>query len=329
MTVENNARQGHTVAGVFDSAAQAEQAINDLKIAGFTPQSISVVTKDKTEQRDLIETTGNEAGQGTLVGSLGGGTLGAVLGWLLAGGASLIPGIGPVVAAGIFAATVSGAVIGGTLGGITGALAGSGIPETEATEYEEHVRGGRTLLTVNAANGLLLEAAMDVFERNGASNTRYYDVNQPGAGRTFAPGRTATTPTTGPAASTASSRIPGDESNSTDRTMNSNNADNADNVKGAKSYTVDTNYSSTTTQPNQDPNKANRSIYAEGHSDIASPEEFAQLDNREVPDRVDRYTEQQKLNTTKNDIYADPALDPELDNPGNNPDRGNSTPRSI
>ncbi len=185
MTVENAKRTGHTVVGVFDDVGQAESAINDLKLAGFTPDSISVVTKDRNNQHDLDAASGNDAAQGALVGSLGGGTLGAVLGWLLAGGTALIPGIGPVIAAGVFGATLGGALIGGTLGGITGALAGSGVPEDEALEYEEHVKGGRTLISVNAANGTLLESAMDVFERNNASSTRYYDLNNPGPGRSF------------------------------------------------------------------------------------------------------------------------------------------------
>ncbi|HEX2910596.1 MAG TPA: general stress protein [Chloroflexia bacterium] len=185
MTQGNTMNTGHTVVAVFDDVANAERAINDLKVSGFTPESISVVTKDRTTQRDLNEATGNQAGQGALVGSLGGGTLGAVIGWLLAGGTALIPGIGPVVAAGIFGATVGGALIGGTLGGITGALAGAGVPEEEAGEYEEHVRSGRTLLTVSAANGQLLEAAMDVFNRNGATNVRYYDLNTPGPGQNY------------------------------------------------------------------------------------------------------------------------------------------------
>lgn len=178
-------RTGHTVVGVFEDPADAETAINDLKVAGFTPDSISVVAKDRTVQRDLTEASGNEAGQGALVGSLGGGTLGAVLGWLLAGGTALIPGIGPVVAAGIFGATVGGALIGGTLGGITGALAGAGVPEEEATEYSEHVKSGNTLVTALAANGQLMGAALDVFERNNALSTRYYDLAKPGPGQTY------------------------------------------------------------------------------------------------------------------------------------------------
>jgi len=176
---------GHTVVGVFEDVSQAEQAINDLKVAGFTPDSISVLTKDRQAQTAIDETLGNEAGQGALVGSLGGGTLGAVLGWLLAGGTALIPGIGPVVAAGVFGATLGGALIGGAVGGLSGALAGAGVPEEEAGEYTEHVKTGRTLVTVNAANGRLLEAAVDVFERNGAISTRYYDLGQTGPGRSY------------------------------------------------------------------------------------------------------------------------------------------------
>jgi len=178
-------KTGHTIVGVFEDPADAENAINDLKVAGFTPDSISVVAKDRAVQRNLTEASGNEAGQGALVGSLGGGTLGAVLGWLLAGGTALIPGVGPVIAAGVFGATVGGALIGGTLGGITGALAGAGVPEEEASEYGEHVKSGNSLVTAYAANGELMGAAMDVFERNKAVNTRYYDLSKPGPGQAY------------------------------------------------------------------------------------------------------------------------------------------------
>jgi hypothetical protein len=178
-------KTGHTVVGVFEDPADAENAINDLKVAGFTPDSISVVAKDRSVQRDLTEASGNEAGQGALVGSLGGGTLGAVLGWLLAGGTLLIPGVGPVVAAGVFGATVGGALIGGTLGGITGALAGAGVPEDEAAEYGEHVKSGNSLVTAYAANGQLQGAAQDVFDRNKAVSTRHYDLAKPGPGQVY------------------------------------------------------------------------------------------------------------------------------------------------
>ncbi len=43
----NTSQTGQSVVGVFDQVDLAERAINDLKVAGFTPGSISVVTKDR------------------------------------------------------------------------------------------------------------------------------------------------------------------------------------------------------------------------------------------------------------------------------------------
>jgi hypothetical protein len=171
--------ENRTVVGMFDHVDQAENAINDLKLAGFTPDSISVVTRGKpaTEAAETEADEPNEAGQGALAGAIGGGTLGAVLGWLLAGGTALIPGIGPIVAAGIFGATVSGALIGGTLGGVSGALVGQGVPQEDAEEYESYMKDGRTLVTVRPANGQQVEAVYDVFNRNGANMVRRYVIN--------------------------------------------------------------------------------------------------------------------------------------------------------
>lgn len=180
MTQANNLNRlgGQTVVGVFDDVTAAEHAINDLKVTGFTPDSISVITRNRDANNRLLqETEGNEAGQGALSGALGGGTLGAVLGWLLAGGTALIPGVGPIIAAGVLGATVTGALVGGSLGSIASALAGSGIPEEHAQEYEAHIRGGRTLVSANAPTGLLVQNARDVFERNGAVDVRDYGDN--------------------------------------------------------------------------------------------------------------------------------------------------------
>jgi hypothetical protein len=205
---------GQTVVGVFDDVAVAERAINDLKAAGFTPDAISVVTKDRQEQKDLTEASGNKAGEGALAGALAGGTLGAVVGWLLAGGTALIPGIGPVVAAGIFGATVTGALVGGTVGSVATALIGEGVPEEEAAEYEHHVKGGRTLLSVKTANEQRLENAIDVFDRNNATEVRYYNEGETGSGRIYSRGnQAADTATSYDPSSTASSHSGYDPSN--------------------------------------------------------------------------------------------------------------------
>jgi len=227
MTQTNDTKYGQTVVGVFEDVTTAERAINDLKVAGFTPDTISVVTKDRTDQHNLDDVAGNKAGEGALVGALGGGTLGAVLGWLLAGGAALIPGVGPVIAAGIFGATVTGALVGGALGSISAALVGQGIPEDEAAEYEEHVRGGRTLLSIKAANGQLLESALDVFDRNGATGIRYYNEGQTGPGRVYTRG-TMTETSSDSAVTTPTDRDW--TSSSTTTTTTNTTATDADNV---------------------------------------------------------------------------------------------------
>jgi hypothetical protein len=168
--------QGQTIIGVFDNVDDATAAINDLKVAGFTPDSISVLTRNRDANNTLVEETeGNEAAKGALSGALGGGTLGAVLGWLLAGGTALVPGIGPIVAAGVLGATITGALVGGSLGSLANALAGAGIPEEQAVEYEEHVKGGRTIVSAFAPTGLMSQSAHDVFERHSATNIRDYN----------------------------------------------------------------------------------------------------------------------------------------------------------
>lgn len=181
MTMANESTNNttRTLVGVFENGDSAVQAINDLKVAGFAPESISIISKDRRVAHETdLDGDNNRAAEGTLAGSLGGGTLGAVLGWLLAGGTALIPGVGPIVAAGVFGATLTGALIGGAVGGISGALAGVGVPEDEAGEYETHFREGRTVVAVTAANGYQIESARDVFDRNGATLTRHYAGNR-------------------------------------------------------------------------------------------------------------------------------------------------------
>ncbi|HXI17418.1 MAG TPA: general stress protein, partial [Chloroflexota bacterium] len=126
-----------TIAGLFTDRADAERAINDLKAAGFSADSVGVAMRDRTEQNQLVEDTGTHAGAGAVSGALGGGLLGGVVGFLVGVGALAIPGIGPVIAGGALASAfglaggtaVAGVGIGAAAGGLVGALVGMGIPE--------------------------------------------------------------------------------------------------------------------------------------------------------------------------------------------------------
>src|SRR5262245_37600288 len=90
----------HTVVSVFASSYSADTALNDLRDAGFSPNQVSVLARDRDEARALAEGTGADMAAGTGTGAVLGGITGGIVGWLIGIGALVIPGIGPVVAAG-------------------------------------------------------------------------------------------------------------------------------------------------------------------------------------------------------------------------------------
>jgi uncharacterized membrane protein len=171
--MRNTTTGRRTVIGVFDSPRQAEDALNDLKSAGFSPDQVSVVARDTRATREMTEATGM-GGEGAATGAVLGGITGGVLGWLVGIGALAIPGIGPIVAAGALATTLGGAAIGAAAGGLIGALVDLGVPEEEARRYEESVKAGSLLLTVNALSADQAQQARQIFSRHGGADVRYY-----------------------------------------------------------------------------------------------------------------------------------------------------------
>ncbi len=172
-TTSGTTTSRRTVVGVFDGPNHAEMALNELKNTGFRPDQVSVVARENRETQEMVENTGmGGAAAGT--GAVLGGITGGIVGWLVGIGALAIPGIGPIVAAGALATALGGAAVGAAAGGLLGALVDLGIPEDEARGYEESVRGGRILLTVNADNAAQAQQAHDLFSRHGGADVRRY-----------------------------------------------------------------------------------------------------------------------------------------------------------
>jgi hypothetical protein len=157
------------VVGLFREPDEARDAIGALKDAGFRGDDISVLVPDRDRTRDMAAETGTRAAGGAATGALAGGILGGLGGWLVGIGALAIPGVGPFIAAGVFATALTGAVVGAGVGAIAGALIGMGIPKDEAEWYETEVRGGRTLVTVKADGRY--DEAQTLLRRYGA-----YDI---------------------------------------------------------------------------------------------------------------------------------------------------------
>lgn len=156
---------------VFCMARTDEQAIrivDQLKLAGFSNNDISVLFPDKSGTRDFAHEHNTKAPEGAAAGAGAGGILGGALGWLVGIGTLAIPGLGPFIAAGPIMAALSGAAAGATLGGVTGALIGMGMPEYEAKQYEGKLREGNILISVHTENSEQRDRAKEIFERADA-----------------------------------------------------------------------------------------------------------------------------------------------------------------
>lgn len=145
-------RREGTVVGLFRDSRQAELAIRELKAAGFTDNQIGVLMQDPDRQQKLADSTGTKVSEAAATGAIGGGVAGGVLGLLAGVGALAIPGVGPIIAGGALASTLAGAGIGAAAGGLLGALVGMGIPEVDARYFEEELRAGGILVTVDAGS---------------------------------------------------------------------------------------------------------------------------------------------------------------------------------
>ncbi len=158
---------------VFCIAKTETQAINivdQLKVANFSCNDISVLFPNKSGSKDFAHEQHTKAPEGATTGGISGGVLGGALGWLVGIGALAIPGVGPFIAAGPIMAALGGAAVGGAVGGITGALIGLGIPEFEAKRYEGKLKEGNILISVHTENSDEVKRAKEIFKQAGAED---------------------------------------------------------------------------------------------------------------------------------------------------------------
>jgi hypothetical protein len=160
---------GGTVSAMFDTEAEAQRAVADLRSAGVDDSALSVIAKNNgtTTARDVDGEVTDEHHESIVRGILGGGALGAGLGVL----ALAIPGVGPLVAAGAIAASAVpgamaiGAAAGAAAGTLNETLKGHGVSEEDASYYGDHLTRGGVLITVNGTgNGADVRG---ILQRNG------------------------------------------------------------------------------------------------------------------------------------------------------------------
>jgi hypothetical protein len=147
-----------TITHLYDSYAEAAEALRVLEGAGVRASDISLVGGDRddraagpaaeTEPAAEIEGAGGEAATAAAAGASIGTVAGGAAGLLAGIGVLAIPGFGPVVAAGWLIAAITGAGVGAGTGGIIGSLIGAGHREEDAHVLTEAVHRGGTLVSV-------------------------------------------------------------------------------------------------------------------------------------------------------------------------------------
>ncbi len=163
------------VVGVFRNEERAKEAIMELKRQGFDEREISLIAREN-KGRGGEEGAGAGENEGFTMseqnvgdGALTGGAIGGIAGLLAGAGALLIPGVGPIIAAGPLAAFLTGIVGGGLVGG----LVDFGIPEERGRHYEERVKRGDILVTLKAEEDETSKIA-SVLKRFGAEDVESY-----------------------------------------------------------------------------------------------------------------------------------------------------------
>ncbi|OWK39745.1 general stress protein [Fimbriiglobus ruber] len=167
-----------TVVGAFDNRERAREAIQGLKSAGFSDDQLGILTQDQSTRvvgeraAAADETPSSHWEEGTGIGAAAGAATGLGIGLAVAAG--LVPPLGPIIAGGTLIALLASAGAGATVGSVVGGLIGLGVPEDEASYYEEEFRSGRTLVTVRTENRA--EEARSILNQHGAVQRETVDT---------------------------------------------------------------------------------------------------------------------------------------------------------
>jgi len=158
------------VFAILSNPVQAEAVVDELRLAGFSNNDVSVLFPDTEGTFEFAHAKSTKAPEGAVVGASAGGVLGGITGWLVGLGTLAIPGAGPLIAAGPIFAALSGIAVGGVAGGLSGALAGLGFAEYEAKLYAGMLQDGNILLAIHTENPHEVKVAREIFERANASD---------------------------------------------------------------------------------------------------------------------------------------------------------------
>jgi hypothetical protein len=175
----SNTANNTVVVGVFDDRNAAQEAVDELEHSGFSKDDVGFAIRghDAVEGGMITDAVGAKDKHGAIAGAATGAVAGGVLGALAA---LVIPGVGPVIAAGILTTALGFAGAGAAVGGILGAMTGLGVSQDEAVYYEEQFNCGKAIVTVRA--GDFADKALTIIRRHGGYSKCDRDPPSSGTG---------------------------------------------------------------------------------------------------------------------------------------------------
>ncbi|HEX8383902.1 MAG TPA: hypothetical protein VF592_11060 [Sphingomonas sp.] len=163
------------VSAVFDTEAEADRALADLRASGIPDRALSIIVKHDGKTTETSGTGETHHAHGSIIrGLLGGGALGAGLGVA----ALAIPGVGPLAALGAIAASAApeAAIIGGALGAAAGGLNEMlnkhGVSKEDTAYYSDHIGRGGTFVSIDTHGGTADASMVErILRDNGGHNS--------------------------------------------------------------------------------------------------------------------------------------------------------------
>jgi len=158
-----------SVVGVFKSRADAEDGAKQLRSVGVKENAVTLLTPHTGEPAKWVaKSDAEQPGMMKTLGAVAGGALGLGIGEGLA--TLVIPGVGPVLAAGMIGGAVVGALAGGAIAGAEENAIFPGLPGDEVFIYKDALRQNRTVLIVATETSEEAKEVRVLLERAGAES---------------------------------------------------------------------------------------------------------------------------------------------------------------
>jgi hypothetical protein len=166
----------NSVAAVFAQHTGAEKAVKELKDGGFDVKKLSIIGSDYHSEENVVGfyNTGDRMMYWGKTGAFWGGLWGLLFGSAF----FLIPGLGPIIAAGpvvawIVAALEGAALVGG-LSALGAGLFSLGMPKDSILKYEASVKAGKFLLIAHGTADEV-QHARNILQNSGAEQINVHE----------------------------------------------------------------------------------------------------------------------------------------------------------